>query len=69
MISEFKNTNITKKISQMFADKQIMNPKISCEIVNCRFNHNKLCNAKKLNILGSYSSSADETECQTFDPG
>lgn len=55
------------------AAKQVLNhttmePHVLCDAVNCTYNANKICNADAVQILNDVSTTAEQTECQTFYP-
>lgn len=41
--------------------------RIKCEAVNCKYNHNRVCHAKHVDISGAAANKSSETECVTFD--
>ena len=40
---------------------------IKCEAVNCKYNDQRICHAKHVDISGAAASTSTETECVTFD--
>lgn len=67
-ISELGNVNLTGSVSQLFSDNQVMEPKITCNAINCKYNSNEICTAGELKIMGPSSSAPQQTECKTFHP-
>lgn len=39
---------------------------ILCDVVNCRYNDDKKCSAKHVDVTGSHAAISSETECATF---
>ncbi|MFR8032812.1 MAG: DUF1540 domain-containing protein [Lachnospiraceae bacterium] len=40
--------------------------KISCEVCNCIYNKEHVCQAERVDIAGNGASAATQTECSTF---
>ena len=40
---------------------------VACNAVTCRYNNNKMCTAKHIQIAGVKAVSTGETECGTFE--
>lgn len=40
---------------------------IKCEATHCKYNENRVCNAKHVDISGAAAREYEETECVTFD--
>lgn len=67
-VSSMGNMNYSSAMKQVFADDQVMDPKVRCNAVNCTYNSAKLCQADHVQIQNEVSSTAEQTECQTFIP-
>lgn len=57
-----------RKEGQLNNDVQSPNNLLSvvCEAINCKYNNEKICEAKSISIEGSYALSDIQTECATF---
>ena len=40
---------------------------VDCEATNCRYNENRVCQAKHINISGPAASEYRQTQCATFE--
>ncbi|CAA7601427.1 Domain of unknown function DUF1540 [Acididesulfobacillus acetoxydans] len=45
-----------------------LDPVVACNAENCRYNHDRYCQAEGINITSAVASTAEQTECQTFAP-
>ena len=67
-VSSLTNTNFNGVLNQFFTDEQVMAPKVLCNAVNCIYNSSNECEADNLQIVSEISTTAEQTECQTFYP-
>lgn len=67
-VSSLGNMNYSSAVQQMFSEEPVMDPKVLCNAVNCVYNSDKLCQADAVQIQNEVSSTAEQTECQTFNP-
>lgn len=67
-MSSLGNMNYSESLKQVVSDEPVMDPMVHCTAVNCTYNSDKLCQADQVEIRNEVSSTAEETECQTFYP-
>lgn len=67
-VSSVGNMNYSGAIQQVISDDLVMDPKVLCNAVNCTYNSDKVCEADHVQIQNEVSSTAEQTECQTFFP-
>lgn len=67
-VSSLGNMNYSGAAQQMFSGEPVMDPKVLCNAVNCVYNSEKLCQADAVQIQNEVSTTAEQTECQTFNP-
>lgn len=67
-VSSIGNMNYDGAAQQMFNDHPMMEPNVLCNAVNCVYNADQQCTAVALQIQNEVSSTAEQTECQTFYP-
>lgn len=66
-VSSIGNMNYGGAAKQMFSNTT-MEPQVLCDAVNCTYNTNQICNADAVQIQNAVSTTAEQTECQTFYP-
>lgn len=66
-VSSITNMNYGGAAKQLF-NTAAMEPHVLCDAVNCIYNANQLCNADNVQIQNEVSTTAEQTECQTFYP-
>lgn len=67
-VSALGNMNYDEAAKQMFSDHPMMEPKVLCNAVNCVHNSDQVCTADAVQIQNEVSTTAEQTECQTFYP-
>jgi hypothetical protein len=67
-VSSIGNMNYSGAMKQVVSDGQVMDPNVLCNAVNCVYNSEKHCQADHVEIQNEISSTAEQTECQTFYP-
>lgn len=67
-VSSMGNMNYSGAMQQVLSDDIVMDPKVLCNAVNCTYNSEKTCQADHVQIQNEVSSTAEQTECQTFYP-
>jgi hypothetical protein len=67
-VSSLGNMNYGGAIQQMVSSGEVMEPKVFCNAVNCTYNSEQICQADHVQIQNPTSSTAEQTECQTFYP-
>jgi len=67
-LSEIRNINLNGAVRQLFSDRQVMDPQVACNAVNCIYNDNQVCGAEHLKIVSEVAETTEQTECQTFTP-
>lgn len=67
-VSSIGNMNYDGAAKQIFSDHPAMEPKVLCNAVNCVYNADQICDADAVQIQNEVSSTAEQTECQTFKP-
>lgn len=67
-LSSIGNMNYSSAAKQLVSEGEVMDPKVLCNAVNCTYNSEKVCNADFVEIQNEVSSTAEQTECQTFYP-
>lgn len=66
-VTHLPNMNIAGEIKQVFTNEAIeMSPIIKCEAINCKYNENRRCEAKNIQIIGPRAGSSEGTQCETF---
>lgn len=66
-VSSIGNMNYAGAAKQMFSNTR-MEPHVLCDAVNCTYNTNQICDADAVQIQNEVSTTAEQTECQTFYP-
>ncbi len=66
-VSSVGNMNYSGALQEVISDN-VMDPKVLCNAVNCVYNSEKVCEADFVQIQNPVSSTAEQTECQTFYP-
>lgn len=67
-MSSLGNMNYSEALKQVVSADPVMDPTVHCNAVNCTYNSGRMCHADQVEIRNEVSSSAEETECQTFYP-
>lgn len=67
-VSSIGNMNYGGTAKQVLSDHSVMEPHVLCDAVNCVYNENQNCSADAVQIQNEVSSTAEQTECQTFFP-
>ncbi|HVJ48798.1 DUF1540 domain-containing protein [Desulfitobacterium sp.] len=67
-VSSMGNMNYGGAAEQVFSDHPSMEPHVLCNAVNCAYNVEQKCDADAVQIQNEVSSTAEQTECQTFFP-
>lgn len=63
------NINIGGEIKQLFTNSSIeMSPIIKCDAFNCKYNENRDCTARNIQVHGPDANSTEGTQCVTFNP-
>jgi hypothetical protein len=67
-ISSIGNMNYSSAVKQLVSNDHVMDPQVLCNAENCVYNSDKVCHAEAVQIQNEVSSTAEQTECQTFYP-
>jgi hypothetical protein len=66
-VTHLPNMNVAGEIKQLFTNESIqMSPGIKCEAINCRYNEERVCHARNVQIYGPRAESSEGTQCETF---
>ena len=66
-ITGMVNMNVPGEIRQLLNNNTIsMFPKIGCDAVSCMFNKDRICEAKRIQMMGIGANTSEGTQCETF---